>query len=189
MRPLARLDAEHAPGGLVVCTRNQHGTPCLNSVLESLRTAITRADTRYTRLVLAVGAPRVGKSALMAGLAAERRTEIVNLGLRLAHFLLDVPHRQRPAAAADRAADLVRDAAPLSIVDNIELLFNTGLRLDPLKLLQDCSRNHVVVATWPGSVSGNRLRFAVPPHPEFREYDDPDCELVELGKLSSEEHE
>jgi hypothetical protein len=46
----------------------------------------------------------------------------------------------------------------LLLVDNIELLFDRSLKLDPLTLLKQLSRVRRVVATWPGEQSGGRLK-------------------------------
>jgi hypothetical protein len=39
--------------------------------------------------------------------------------------------------------------------------------LNPLALLQEVSRNRLIVATWNGTLTGGELRFAYPGHPDF----------------------
>ncbi|MCB1744754.1 MAG: BREX-3 system P-loop-containing protein BrxF [Gammaproteobacteria bacterium] len=152
----------------------------MTATIRQVRDAIAAAGERYTRLVLLVGDHGAGKTALARRLAEETSTRTLNLGAELSLRLLDVSARQRPAAAADAAADLMRTASPdsVSIVDNIELLFLPELRLDPLKLLQDAARNRVLVATWPGAGDHVRLQFGRLTHPEGRSYDSPDALLV-----------
>lgn len=56
------------------------------------------------------------------------------------------------------------------LLDNIEVLFDDSLKRDPLKLIQDLSRNKTIVAAWTGSVDKGHLIYAVPGHSEFRRY-------------------
>ena len=38
------------------------------------------------------------------------------------------------------------------LLDNMEVIFDVGLKQDPLRLLQGLSRNKTVVAAWNGSI-------------------------------------
>jgi hypothetical protein len=158
----------------------------LVSSVDRLRTTVDTARTRYTRLVLVVGTTGSGKSALLRRLGETLGAPVVNLGLELSRALIDTPVRRRPVSAADRAADIVRGTgeSEACLLDNIEAMFLPEMRLDPLKLLQDCARNRVVIAAWPGVKLGAALLFAQPSHPEFRKYETPDCEVIEIETLS-----
>lgn len=152
----------------------------MTTTQRQLGEAVASARKRYTRLILLVGDHGAGKTALAREFADGMSVCVLELGAALSRRLLDVSERQRPAAAADVAADLMR-AAPddsVRIVDNIELLFLPELCLDPLKLLQDAARNRVLVATWPGAASEDGLQFGRLTHPEGRSYDSPDALLV-----------
>ena len=56
------------------------------------------------------------------------------------------------------------------LLDNIEILFDVALKQDPLRLLQNLSRNKTVVVAWNGSASGGQITYATPDHPEYRKY-------------------
>ena len=56
------------------------------------------------------------------------------------------------------------------LLDNIEILFDVGLKQDPLRLLQGLSRNKTVVAAWNGTIVEDSLTYAAPAHPEYRRY-------------------
>lgn len=156
------------------------------SSIDRLQTTVSTARTRYTRLVLLIGRADSGKSNMLGRLAEALGVPIVNLGLELSRALIDIPARRRPVSAADRAADIARGAGAgdVCVLDNIEAMFLPEMRLDPLKLLQDCARNRVIVAAWPGALQDKTLTFAQPSHPEFRKYESPDCEVVEVETLS-----
>ncbi len=40
------------------------------------------------------------------------------------------------------------------LLDNLEILFDTALEVEPLRLLQVSSRNRTIVASWNGSYIG-----------------------------------
>lgn len=157
--------------------------------LASLRRAVEAAEGRHTRLVLVVDGLGGDASRLIAEFGSGLATHIASLGLVVAEKLLSLPARHRPVAAADAAADLIRDSEPgrPSLLTHLQLLFLPELKLDPLKLLSDSARSRVVVAAWPGDWSGSGLRYAVPSHPEFREYHDPDCLVVEAAPSSTKD--
>ena len=60
--------------------------------------------------------------------------------------------------------------AEVTLLDNIEILFDVNLKQDPLRLLQGISRNRTVVAAWNGTIEGNHLVYAIPGHTEYRRY-------------------
>jgi hypothetical protein len=78
---------------------------------------------------------------------------------------------QRSRQAEKLLKDVIASVGgELVILDNIELLFDTTLELEPLRLLQVASRNRTIVATWNGTFSNNTLAYAEPGHPEFVQF-------------------
>lgn len=152
-------------------------------ISEQIQDAIRVAGTRRQRLLLVVGQPRSGKTALLQEIAASHGTSVVNVNLRLSDLLLDLTQKQRIVRAHPLIEDLANDIpGDLLLFDNIELLFGVELHLDPLALLQGLSRNRTLVASWTGDHVGDRLTYAEPSHPEFRHYDDPDAVIVPATK-------
>ncbi len=85
--------------------------------------------------------------------------------------MLELTERQR-ALHLPRLLGEIVDALPrdLVLLDNIEILFDTKLQQDPLRLLQGLSRNKTVVAAWSGAVVDDHMTYAAPDHPEYRRY-------------------
>ena len=96
---------------------------------------------------------------------------LINVGLDLSCRLLDLTERQRrirtPLLLGGIAA---KTEGTVVLLDNVELLFDTALRQDPLRLLQRLSRHRTVVATWNGSMEDGHIVYAVPDHREYRRY-------------------
>jgi hypothetical protein len=71
------------------------------------------------------------------------------------------------------------------LLDNIEVLFDTMLKIDPLRLLENLSRSRTIIATWPGQLVDNRLVYAEPWHPEYRTYNQFDARIFCLSKTDN----
>lgn len=136
----------------------------------------------YHRLLLLVGPPRAGKTTAIREFATEVGWPRLNLNLVLSERLLDVPSRFRQI----RVLELLREVAEAApgdglVLDNIELLFQRSLQVDPLQALLALSRSRVVVAAWCGDYSDTALTYAAPGHAEYRHYPEPGCTILPVG--------
>ncbi len=122
--------------------------------------------------MLIVGGRSAGKTLCLHEVADRTGAQVVNLGLEMSRRLLELSPRERPL----RVSQLFRQTAlgrsgktpePV-LLDNIEILSSADLRQNPLELLRSLARDRPVVATWPGSIRGNTIRYAAPGHPEYR---------------------
>ena len=96
--------------------------------------------------------------------------------------MLELTRTQR-SRQVERLLKEVIAAAPGEVVllDNLEILFDTGLEVEPLRLLQVSSRNRTVVASWSGSYSDGTLTYAEPGHPEFVQFKQVDAVVITVG--------
>ena len=133
----------------------------------------------YYRLMLVVGPSRSGKTTALRRLAAERSWPLVNVNLALSERLLELTSRQH-AFEASRLLDQVTKerSGDVLLLDNTEILFNCALRLDALRVLQGIARHRSVIASWTGHYDDGPLTYAVPGHPEFQQYENPDVVVV-----------
>ncbi len=125
-----------------------------------------------SKLVLLVGAGRSGKTKLLRELGAKLNIEPLNVGLELGRRLAATPNNKRGFSAGEQLreiADKERTDDPL-LLDNLELLFETGLQINPLDLVKRLAHSKRVVAVWPGELRGDRLIYADMSHPEHRDY-------------------
>jgi len=141
-------------------------------MIEQLEKLVEDISSLNSKLVLLIGPPRAGKTALLVQLSERRDAPVLNVGVALGRRLLAVPSTRRHLQAADLMKDLTDEKAcqELLLLDNIELLFNRTLQLNPLDLLKRHAHARRVIAVWPGELRERRLSYAAKGHPEHQEY-------------------
>ena len=125
-----------------------------------------------SKLILLVGPSRSGKTQLLRQLGAKLNIEPLNVGLELGRRLAATPNNKRGFLAGEllrEIADKERTEDRL-LLDNLELLFEPGLQINPLDLVRRLAHSKRVVAVWPGELRGDRLVYADMSHPEHRDY-------------------
>ena len=132
---------------------------------------IDNVNELYYRLVLVVAPAGGGKTAALQEVHKRTDTPLLNVNLGLSRLMLELTERQRALQLARLLSEMVNVTETETVLlDNIEVLFDVALKQDPLRLLQGLSRNKTVVAAWNGSIRDGKLIYAIPGHPEYREY-------------------
>lgn len=132
---------------------------------------VRQAAELYYRLVLLVGKAGSGKTAALQVVRERTSAPLFNVNLELSRRMLDLTERQRALQLPRLLTEIVGTSADdVILVDNIEILFDVSLMLDPLRLLQGISRNKTVVAAWNGSIESNHVIYATPDHAEYKRY-------------------
>jgi Cdc6-like AAA superfamily ATPase len=154
--------------------------------VNELGQAIEQAVGQYFRLVILAGTPGSGKTAALQSVAQKLGCQLVNVNLELSKKMLELTRTQR-SRQVERLLKEVIAAVPGDVVllDNLEILFDTGLEVEPLRLLQVSSRNRTIVASWNGSFRDGTLTYAEPGHPEFLQFKQTEAIVVAVGKNAS----
>ena len=140
---------------------------------------LPQAMHMYHRLVLVVAPLGAGKTAALRGVAQQTGYNYVNVNLELSRCMLELTQRQRQLQVPRLLRDIIRTTHDQAVLlDNLEILFDVSLKLDPLRCLQDVARDRMVVAAWNGTVTAGHLTYATPDHPEYRQYALEDLVLV-----------
>jgi hypothetical protein len=142
-------------------------------VIEKLERLVDEVGSLHSKLVILTEFSRMGKAkALLHALAKKKNVAPLNIGAELGRRLAGMPQRQRHLQTTTILRELVDQHATgdLLLLDNIELLFDRSLQLDPLELLKRHAHAKRVVAVWPGELRGGRLTYAEMGHPEYQDY-------------------
>lgn len=141
-------------------------------MLTKLEQLIDDVDDLNSKLILLIGPSRSGKTQLLRQLSAKFDSEPLNVGLELGRRLAATPNNKRGFSTGEllrEIADKERADYPL-LLDNLELLFEPSLQINPLDLVRRLAHSKRVVAVWPGELRGDRLVYADMSHPEHRDY-------------------
>lgn len=137
---------------------------------------VNEIDALQSKLVLLIGSSHLVKIDLIRSLAKNLGVKPLNIGAELGIRLAGLPQRQRHLQTTFIMRELADQHASNSIllIDNIEILFDQSLKLDPLEILKRQAQSLRIVAVWPGQLIGDartgRLTYAEIGHPEHQDY-------------------
>lgn len=128
-----------------------------------LSEAAEQAQRSFHRLVLLVGPTGTGKTGILRRLAETQGCPCLNINLHLSQRMLEFPRSRRPRQV-DRIFNAIVDEhrGNLLVLDNLEVLFDPSLQIDPLRLLKAVSRKQTLVAAWSGMFHDGTLTYAEP---------------------------
>lgn len=103
----------------------------------------------------------------------------VNLGFELSKKLLNYSLKRRPFIVQQVLEELLADAmSKIICLDFIEILFEPSLKIQPLSLIKNLSKNYVLVVAWRGTYQDNLLTYGEVGHPEYYKYKIVDEEII-----------
>ncbi len=141
-------------------------------MIDKLERLVEDALSLNSKLILLISPPDSGKSMLLGQLAERMEMRPLNLGIEFVRKLLLIPQSTRHLYANSIFKEISDEFShnKILIIDNLEVLFDRALELNPLDLLKQHAHARRVVAAWPGELRGGRLLYAKTGHPEYRDY-------------------
>ena len=155
------------------------------SIQEQIHRAVKSVESLYNRLVLIVGNPCIGKTLELEIYCKSQDLKMTNVNLEMSRQLLGLTNKQRSLQVPKLFENVLSVGSKTDVLYNIEILFDVSLKQDPLRLLQNSSRNKTIIASWNGSMSGTKLIYAEPGHPEYQEYNASDLFVLNIDSENS----
>lgn len=140
----------------------------MDQIVDITLSKIEQAEDCYYRLVLLVAPSGCGKTKVVHEISKRLSIPIINLNLELSRSLLELTEKERALHSQEKFQEIInQEEGDIILLDNIELLFSSQLKLDPLRLLQMVSRDRTIVSTWSGTLENDHLIYAEPKHHEY----------------------
>ena len=112
---------------------------------------------------------------------SEYRFAFVCLSKEISELLITEPRSEYAYRIVDWISKQINEpeSEPVLLRD-IDLLFDPSLRLDPLTLFKQLSKDKALIVLWPGNFSNNNLSYASPEHAHFRNWANPGVEIIQV---------
>ena len=141
------------------------------------------ASTHVEQLVLVSGGGWEIRTELLQAVASKLNFKYTAIGLPFAKELLGQSPTHRPLFISEMIEKLVQVANQGLALDQIEILFDPELHIDPLRFVRTLSHGHLILLSWPGIYKSSRLIYAEPDHPEYRVYQVSDTLVYTLENI------
>ena len=149
-----------------------------SSIQENLSEAIGIAKNQYHKLVMLVEDDDKKRTQFISDFARSYGVDVINLNLHLSTRLLEKSAKERASALLEELRNTIDTDGTVVVLNHCEVLFDKALMNDPLKLLENISRNRTILVAWPGSCRDGNLIYATPGHPEYRCYVAPEILII-----------
>lgn len=132
---------------------------------------VKHAVELYYRLLLVVAPAGAGKTTALRDVRDRTAAPLLNVNFELSRRMLELTERERALRVPLILREIVDNGSDeMILLDNIEIIFDVALKLDPLRLLLGLSRKKTVVVSWKGAIVEDFLTYAVQAHPEYKRY-------------------
>lgn len=140
----------------------------------------------YYRVFLIVGKSGAGKTKLLHEIRTSLDVPLLNVNLAITKQLITFSQMQRKTQVQRVFSDFIfQQSSETILLDNIEVIFDRELQIQPLDLLNRNARNKTLIASWPGYINDDKLFYAIPDHPEFKKYSTDNIAHIELSDTNS----
>jgi len=122
---------------------------------------IHEIEKDYYRLFLIIGNLNRGKTNTIREIGLKMCLDPINLNYELCKRLNDFSLKERALSVQTLLEDIIEEqSTPCVLIDNIEILFDQDLQLNPLEALKKISKNKTIVTTWLGDIINKTLYYA-----------------------------
>ena len=141
--------------------------------------SLAHVGKNFSKLLILVGPASSGKTQCLHEISERINIPYINLGVDLSKKLIELSSKQQVLRVSGLTKEIISNVTlDTVLVDNIELLFNPELKIDPVRLLLNCSRNKTLVVAFSGKQIDNSIIYAEPHHREYGKFKINDYEVI-----------
>ncbi|AEH61158.1 conserved hypothetical protein [Methanosalsum zhilinae DSM 4017] len=107
-----------------------------HKIQNKLKQYLKDTDDLYYKLILLVGKQGSGKTAVIKDVADELSVPVINVNVSISEQLIELTSKQRSLHISQILEDIIDNNFSIKFLDNVEMLFDRKLKLDPLRILQ-----------------------------------------------------
>ena len=141
--------------------------------------SLVQVGNNFSKLLMLVGPTLSGKTQCLKEISERINIPYVNLGAELSKKLIELTVKQQVLRTSGLTKEIINNIhSDVALIDNIEILFNPDLKVDPIRLLMNSSRNKTLAVAISGKQIGNYIIYVEPDHPEYKKLKIKDYEVV-----------
>lgn len=137
-------------------------------LLQHVQNACLEAEFRSFKLVLVV-IPGDSRREIEAEIL-NNSIGFVNLSKELARKLVSLSIRERVMRLEAEVDKIANDCGSSVWLTKLDVLFESALDNDPMRLLKGIAKSKTVVAIWPGEITETSVVYSKPGKPDYKTY-------------------
>ena len=139
----------------------------LNETINAIKFEI---DRKNHKLIIVVSTKNTHDS-LLEKLQTIEKIDCLNLNFHLSKILIQLSKNEfnDPVEIIENLLS-ENSSKDIILFSNINILFDSTLKWNPMDILKKLSRNHFLIVFWEGNTNENNLQYAVQSHLEFYQY-------------------
>jgi hypothetical protein len=156
--------------------------PVLDEITQTIQRFGQTPEIYRHRLIMLIMPLRNESRYSLEEFAIQHGFRYINISLELSRRLLDIPrskHSVQTPQVLNREIVGSEHDQPL-FLDNLAVLHEPSLKLDPVRWLLEVARRRTVIATWAGGYASEHLNYAEPGHPEYNQYSTKDIVVIRV---------
>ena len=148
-------------------------------IADTVINSLVQVGNNFSKLLMLVGPAFSGKTQCLKEVSERINIPQLNLGVELSKKLIELSIKQQVLRVSGLTKEIINNVhSDVALVDNIEILFNPDLKVDPIRLLLNCSRNKTLVVAFSGMHVDDSIIYAEPQHPEYKKFKVEDYKVI-----------
>lgn len=148
-------------------------------IADTVINSLVQVGNNFSKLLMLVGPAFSGKTQCLKEVSERINIPQLNLGVELSKKLIELSIKQQVLRVSGLTKEIINNVhSDVALVDNIEILFNPDLKVDPIRLLLNCSRNKTLVVAFSGMHVDDSIIYAEPQRPEYKKFKVEDYKVI-----------
>jgi len=141
---------------------------------KKLTKELEQIDKRWNKLIFVCSDKRTDISLPISDY------EELNINFIISEGLLEVPKEKYSFNVLNIIHNKLKSYETIYFLNYIDILFDPVLKINPVRLFENLSKENKIIVNWPGSYNNGNLIYANFGHPEYYICDDYEGKIIEI---------